>query len=129
MENKGNKQAADNAAMEELKQKLAEAEAREKAAKDEAAAANARAEQAEEKLAEATVQKETPGTAKQDTVRIKIPFVKNGPKEDVQVFINGRQYIIMRGAEVDVPKGVAEILANREKMLEIIDAYDRAHAQ
>ena len=68
-------------------------------------------------------------SAKADTVRIKIPLEKNGPRDDQQVFINGRQYIIKRGVEVDVPRGVAEILANRERMLEVITAFDAANAK
>ena len=62
-------------------------------------------------------------------VRIKIPMEKNGPKEDQQVFINGRQYIIKRGVEVDVPRGVAEILRNREKMMRVISEFEAANAQ
>ena len=129
MANTNNSQA-DKTAMEELQAKLAAAEAKlaeEKARADEAEknGADAAAKIAE---LEAAAKKET---AKKlaNTVRIKIPIEKNGPKDDQQVFINGRQYIIKRGVEVDVPRGVAEILANREKMLEVITAYDEAHAQ
>lgn len=136
MANNSNSQAAENAALEEMKKKLAEAEAKAAAAESAKAAAESRAEDAEQKSAEAEAQlkaltevKVTSAAAKAERVRIKIPMVKNGPKDDVQVFINGRQYIIQRGVEVDVPKGVAEILVNQEKMLEVIDAYDQAHAQ
>ncbi len=133
MANTNNSQAANNAAMEELQKKLAEAEAKAKAAETAAAEATARAEEAEKKNAEAEAQlqaMQTPAAPpKADKVTIRIPVVKNGPKEDVQVFLNGRQFIIQRGAEVDVPRGVAEILANREKMLEVIDAFDKQHAQ
>ena len=133
MANNTNSQAADNAAMEELKKKLAEAEEQAKAAQNEAAEAAARAEAAEKKNAETEAQLQAlqnPVTQpKADTVRIKIHVEKNGPKDDVQVFLNGRQYIIRRGVEVDVPRGVAEILANRDKMLEVINAFDEKHAQ
>ena len=133
MANTNNSQAADNAAMEKLQKKLAEAEAKAKAAEDAAATAAARAEEAEKKNAETEAQlqaMQTPSVQhKADKVKIRIPVVKNGPKDDVQVFLNGRQFIIQRGAEVEVPRGVAEILANREKMLEVIDAFDKQHAQ
>ena len=133
MENNNNSQAPDKAAMEELQKKFAEAEEKAKAAEKAAAEANARAEDAEKKNAEAEAQLQalqTPAVApKADKVKIRIPVVKNGPKEDVQVFLNGRQFIIRRGVEVEVPRGVAEILANREKMLEVIDAFDKQHAQ
>ena len=136
MTNNQNSQAADKAAMEELQKKLAEAEAKAKAAEEAKAAAESRAEAAEKNNAEAEAQlkalaeeRETATAAKADKVKIRIPVVKNGPKDDVQVFLNGRQFIIQRGAEVEVPRGVAEILANREKMLEVIDAFDKQHAQ
>lgn len=133
MANTNNSQADNTAAMEKLQKQLAEAEAKAKAAQEEAAKANARAEEAEKKNAETEAQlqaMQTPAAPpKADKVTIRIPVVKNGPKEDVQVFLNGRQFIIQRGAEVDVPRGVAEILANREKMLEVIDAFDKQHAQ
>ena len=133
MANNNNSQAPDKEAMEELQKKLAEAEAKAKAAEEEKKAATARAEEAEKKNAEAEAQLQAlqspANEQKADKVKIKIPVVKNGPKEDVQVFLNGRQFIIQRGAEVEVPRGVAEILANREKMLEVIDAFDKKHAQ
>ena len=133
MANNNNSQAADNAAMEELQKKLAEAEAKAKAAEEAKAAAETRAEDAEKKNAEVEAQLQalqTPAKEPEaDKVKIRIPRVKNGPKEDVQVFLNGRQFLIQRGAEVEVPRGVAEILANREKMLEVIDAFDKKHAQ
>jgi len=116
--------------LEELKKQLEEANAR-------AAKAEACAESAEKKAADAAAQLKAITdakamkvvAAKADTVRIRIPMEKNGPKEAQQVFINGRQYIIKRGVEVDVPRGVAEILQNREKMLEVIHAFDAANAQ
>lgn len=136
-ENKNQTQAADNAAMEELQAKLAEAEAKAKEAEKAAAEAASRADAAEKKNAEAEAklatleeqQQNAAAEAKPDKVKIKIPLVRNAPNEDVQVFINGRQFIIQRGVEVPVPRGVAKILANREKMLEVIDAYDKKHAQ
>ena len=136
MGNTGNSQATENKEMEKLQKQLAEAEARAKAAEEQAAAekenaakATAEKEAAEKAAAEAEakLQAEAEKTVetKPDTVRIKIPFERNSANEDVQVFINGRQYIIQRGIEVDVPRGVAEILANREKMLQVIDAFNR----
>lgn len=133
MANNNNSQAPDKATMEELQKKLAEAEAKLKSVEEAVTTEVSRAEEAEKKLAEAEAQLQalqTPATEpKADKVKIKIPVVKNGPKEDVQVFLNGRQFIIQRGTEVEVPRGVAEILANREKMLEVIDAFDKQHAQ
>lgn len=60
----------------------------------------------------------TAGTAptKKDTVRIKIPLTKT-ERDDVYVALNGTTYLIKRGVEVEVPRGVAEILEHKEKML------------
>lgn len=49
-------------------------------------------------------------------VKIKL-FKDNGKyKDDVFVGLNGRNYQIQRGVEVEVPEGVAEILELSEKM-------------
>ncbi len=55
--------------------------------------------------------------APKDTVKVKIPLTKT-ERDDVFVGLNGKTYLIKRGVEVEVPKGVAEILAHKEKMLE-----------
>lgn len=45
-----------------------------------------------------------------DTVRIKL-FKDNGEyKDDLTIGLNGKMYKIQRGVEVEVPKGVAEII-------------------
>lgn len=128
--NNHSSQENQNAAMEELQAKLAAAEAK-------LAEETARANEAEKNGADAAAKlaelekaaEEKAAKAKSGKVRIKIPIEKNGPKEAVQVFINGRQYLIKRGVEVDVPRGVWEILHNREKMLEVITAFDEANAK
>lgn len=124
MPNNANSQAAENKQLEEMKKQLEEANARADAAESRADSAEKNAAEAEAKLQEMAEAKKTVED-KPGTVRIKIPLERNSSNEDVQVFINGRQYIIKRGVEVDVPRGVAEILANREKMLQVIDAFNR----
>lgn len=130
MANNNHNQADNTAAMEEMKAQLAAMETKLAEETARADAAEKTGADAAAKLAalEAAAQKKAE-EAKVGTVRIKIPIEKNGPKEDQQVFINGRQYIIKRGVEVDVPRGVAEILANREKMMEVITAFDEKNAQ
>lgn len=49
-------------------------------------------------------------------VTIKIPLTRS-EKDDVYVSLNGMPYLIQRGAEVRVPRGVAEILQHSEEML------------
>lgn len=61
-------------------------------------------------------------------VRIKIPRSKKD-QEDVVVFVNERSWLIKRGVEMEVPECVAEVLRNREAMLETIYEFDMEHAQ
>ncbi len=49
-------------------------------------------------------------------VKIKLPLTRT-ENEDVFVALNGKTYQIKRGVEVEVPKGVAEILQHKEEML------------
>jgi hypothetical protein len=49
-------------------------------------------------------------------VKIKLPLTRT-ESEDVFVALNGKTYQIKRGVEVEVPKGVAEILQHKEDML------------
>lgn len=58
-----------------------------------------------------------------ETVRIKLPLTRN-EKDDVYVALNGESFLIKRGEYVEVPKGVAEILDNRDKMLNEAYAYE-----
>ena len=56
-------------------------------------------------------------------VKIRIPKTKE-QKDDVFVSVNFHTYQIQRGVEVDVPDFVAEVLQNREKMLEEIMLFE-----
>ena len=49
-------------------------------------------------------------------VKIKLPLTR-AEKNDVYVAVNGKSYLIKRGEFVEVPACVAEVLENREKML------------
>ena len=49
-------------------------------------------------------------------VKIKLPLTRT-EKNDVYVAVNGKSYLIKRGEYVEVPASVAEVLENREKML------------
>lgn len=57
-----------------------------------------------------------------DTVKIKLPRERR-EQEDVFVGVNERTWLIKRGVEVEVPRCVAEVLINRERMLESIMAF------
>lgn len=49
-------------------------------------------------------------------VKIKLPLTRT-EKNDVYVGVNGKTWLIKRGEFVEVPACVAEVLENREKML------------
>ena len=128
-ENNQTPQVVTNEELEILQAKLAEMEKKAADAEARAQDAEAKNKAAETRLSEIAAREEKKAAAaKAGMVRIKIPLEKNGPKDDQQVFLNGRQYIIQRGVEVDVPRGVAEILRNREKMRQDIIAFDEVHA-
>lgn len=57
-----------------------------------------------------------------DMVTIKIPRDRN-TKEDVQVIVNGRNFIIMRGVDVEVPRPVFEALRDQEEAQFARDAF------
>lgn len=60
---------------------------------------------------------------KEKMVTIRIPRMKKD-EEDVYVAVNDRTWQIKRGVDVEVPRCVAEVLKNREKILEEIYLFD-----
>lgn len=58
-------------------------------------------------------------------VRIRLPKERRD-QEDVFVGVNERTWFIRRGVEVEVPECVAEVLENREMMLETIMEFESA---
>lgn len=72
-------------------------------------------------MANTTEKKEPVKTVK--TVKIKIPRTKKG-EGDVTVGVNGMMYRIQRGVEVEVPKVVADILAQSEAVKEKAYSYN-----
>lgn len=58
-------------------------------------------------------------------IRIRLPKERRD-QEDVFVGVNERTWLIKRGVEVEVPECVAEVLENREMMLETIAAFEDA---
>ena len=59
----------------------------------------------------------------EETVTIRLPK-ERGTDEDVVVWVNDRRFLIKRGVNVDVPKCVAEVLENQERMLDERYAYE-----
>lgn len=67
--------------------------------------------------------------AEQDMVKVKL-FRDNGKyKDDVVVSLNGKRYLVPRGVEVEVPKGVKEILDNSMSQDEATEMYVRQKAE
>ena len=56
-------------------------------------------------------------------VKIKLPLTR-AEKDDVYVAVNGHPYLIKRGEEVEVPESVAEVLRNKEKMIDEALAFE-----
>lgn len=54
--------------------------------------------------------------AKKDTVLIQLPIVE-GESDSVFVSVNLKNYQIKRGVQVEVPRAVAEVLANSSKQM------------
>lgn len=61
-----------------------------------------------------------------DMVTINIPRDRIN-KEDVQVIVNGRRFVIMRGVKVDVPRPVYDALKDQEEAQFARDAFIEAN--
>lgn len=140
------KMLAEQAAEKEaLLQKLAEMEAMKAEAEAKAAEAETKAAVAGEKEAEAVAALEAMQKAAEEQAqanakikaaskthpeKVEIELYKDeNIKDDVQVFVNGRQYIIQRGVRVDVPWEVYVVLQNQQRMKKHIIAYNEKHEQ
>lgn len=69
-----------------------------------------------------------PNEYAEELVSVKIPRTKED-KEDVFVGINERTWLIKRGVEVSVPRCVAEVLRDREDMLNVIYDFETKNAK
>ncbi len=58
-------------------------------------------------------------------IKIRLPKERRD-QEDVFVGVNERTWLIKRGVEVEVPECVAEVLRDREMMLETIMEFEDA---
>lgn len=70
----------------------------------------------------------TTTTTKTEAKKIKIRLYKDNDKyrDDVQVIINGKVYLIQRGKEVEVPIAVAEVLENAQKQEQMAIEYSES---
>ena len=66
--------------------------------------------------------------AKEKLVKIRLPIIPNVEKQEaVFVGCNGRDYVIPRGKDVEVPECVVEILRNSENAIIKAAEYSAAH--
>ena len=79
-------------------------------------------EKKEEKVsAEEKKQEKAPAKAKR--VKIKLPRLRDQENTDVFVAVNGENYTIKRGVEVEVPDYIAEVLRHSEEAEEEADEH------
>ena len=118
---------------EELLKKIAELEAEKEALretisnneaeKEALIEANNSLEAEKEALKGETVAKGGAAKSKEKMVKVKLPRVKKD-QPDAFVSVNNRTFLIQRGKYVDVPECVAEVLAHKEEMVEIAEAFE-----
>lgn len=70
--------------------------------------------------------KESTEKTTEKMVKIRLPRERDD-KSPVTVWVNERSWVIQRGEEVEVPECVAEVLRNKELMLEYGIDYDEEH--
>lgn len=83
-------------------------------------------EQLNEQVQEAKKPEKKAKAPAERMVRIRLPITRE-EKEPVPVWVNERSWLIQRGREVEVPEYVAEVLRNKELMLEYGIQYDEDH--
>ena len=66
--------------------------------------------------------------ANEKLVKIRLPLIPNVEKQEAQfVSCNGRDFVIPRGKEVEVPECIVEILRNSENALLEAYQYEATH--
>lgn len=55
-----------------------------------------------------------------EKVKIKLFYDGKQYKDDLYVAVNGKNYQIQRGVEVEVPRYVAEVIANSDKQTQLV---------
>jgi hypothetical protein len=63
------------------------------------------------------------GISKDDKVLVYMAKVRGFEEEDVHVSVNGKIYVIKRGETVSVPRAVAEILNEKNRLEDAADSY------
>lgn len=69
------------------------------------------------------------GNAAKDMVEVFVPGANMKDKTPIPVTVNGYRYLVPVNQRVLVPKGVAEVLENRERMLEKAAEFDAENAK
>lgn len=67
---------------------------------------------------------------KEKLVKVRLPLIPNVEKQEAQfVSCNGRDFVIPRGKEVEVPECIVEILRNSEEAQLEAFRYSAEHAK
>ena len=72
-------------------------------------------------------EKKTAAAPTEERVKVKIPRAPAGESDTVFVGLNGKNYLIKRGVEVEVPVGVAKILEYSEQAKDALAAWEEAN--
>ena len=64
--------------------------------------------------------------AKEKTVRIRLPLLKNEENQEVFVAVNGKRFKIKRGVPIDVPEYIEEALRHSEEQDYLVEELKRA---
>ena len=56
-------------------------------------------------------------------IKIILPKQRGNRNPDLFVSVNGENYLIQRGVEVEVPDYIAEVIRNSDRMAERADAF------
>jgi hypothetical protein len=66
----------------------------------------------------AVTEKKTAEAPAEKRVKIKLPKEARGEENFITASLNGKVYKIMKGVEVEIPEGIAEILVASDKAYE-----------
>lgn len=63
--------------------------------------------------------------------RVKLPKLrgKSDAEQDVFYSVNGKNYLIKRGEEVEVPESLYQVMIHEQEMVDIADDYESGAAR
>lgn len=63
--------------------------------------------------------------------RVKLPKLRGKSEQEQEVFysVNGRNWLIKRGEEVEVPEALYQVMIHEQQMVELADDYESGAAR